>query len=363
MLDFIRVAPENHRIKAAVLDKLSSFIDSGDYIQGQAVRDFEAQFAKAAGVKYAIGVNSGTDALFLSLKALEIGPGDEVITVALTFPATVMAILNCGAIPVLVDIDDTLNIDPDAIKAHITPRTRAIMPVHWTGKMADMKRIMAIAERHQLAVIEDAAQAFGAFRDHRAAGSWGQLGCFSFFPTKNLSTMGDGGMITTNDAALNAKIRLLQDFGRVDREHFGICGYNSRLDTLHALILLEKMNYIDEWNQKRIQLAERYTQSLSERYGTPQTEADEQQVYHLYICKNHIHQNIELVALAREAGIDFRIHYREPIHLQDFIKDQPVRVTPLPKTDALTRHILTLPCFPDLRPEEQEKIIDFLMKH
>jgi dTDP-4-amino-4,6-dideoxygalactose transaminase len=248
-------------VNAAVADVLAS----GQYINGPRVEAFAESFGQYIGTDHCVVCNSGTDALYLALRALNIGPGDEVITSSFTFIATAETISAVGATPVFVDIDwQTFNIDCDQIEAAITDRTRAIMPVHLFGHPADMTQIMAIAERHHLYVIEDCAQATGAEWQHRRVGSWGHVGCFSFFPTKNLGGCGDGGAITTSDPQLADTIRMLREHGSRVRYHHEAIGVNSRLDAVQAAILSIKLRYLDRWNQQRTEVAERYCQLLAD---------------------------------------------------------------------------------------------------
>jgi UDP-2-acetamido-2-deoxy-ribo-hexuluronate aminotransferase len=356
-MDYLRIIPENLEVKAEIMAQISDFIDSGEYISGKAVKEFEQAFAEYCKVKYAIGVNSGTDALFLSLKALGIGQGDEVITTSLTFPATLMAILNSGATPVMIDINDTLNMDPEQIEPNITEKTRAVMPVHYTGKMTDMKKISQIAKKNNLFMIEDSAQACGAFINNKPAGSWGDTGCFSFFPTKNLSTLGDGGIITTNNKTLWKKLNLLKNFGRTDRETFKIAGFNTRLDTIHAIILKEKLKHVDRWNNKRIEIARYYQKHLSGIMRFARTSEHEKEVYHFCIGCLKKGNNFDLLTHAEKNGIDLRIHYQRLVHQQPFIKDKKHRIGSLKFSKKAAGNMVSLPCFPSLRKEEQDKII------
>jgi len=362
MIDFIRVVPENQLVKQRVLERIAHFIDGGDYIDGEPVREFERQFAHYVGCRYAVGVNSGTDALILAMKALGIGSGDEVITVSLTFPATIMAILQCGAVPVLIDVNEHLTMDPDRIEACITPRTKAIMPVHYTGKLADMRAICRIARQYGLFVVEDAAQAAGAHLEGRPAGSWGDVGCFSFFPTKNLSTIGDGGMVVCNRKRLADRVRLLRNFGRSDRETFKIPGINSRLDTIHAIVLMEKLRFADDWNRKRIAIADRYRAALQNVLAMPVTRPDEREVFHFFIGRLRQGRNGTVIRKALEQGVDLRVHYVRPVHRQPFWKRGEGRVSDLRMTEKLARIMLTLPCYPSLTEREQQRVIDFLQK-
>ncbi len=328
---------------------------SGWYILGPEVRAFEAAFAASCGVAHAVGVANGTEALQLALVALGVGPGDEVITVANAGPYSTVTILQAGARPVYVDVDERSHtLDPQALAAAITPRTKAIMPVHLYGRMADMEAILAIADRHGIPVVEDCAQAHGARRDGRAAGSLGACGCFSFYPTKNLGALGDAGAIVTNDAALAEKVRRLREYGWERKYYTGEPGgINSRLDELQAALLAAKLPHLAEWNALRRERAGWYRELLA---GLPLIlpEDDESHVYHLYVVRAANRDQLQAALQAR--GIGTAVHYPVPVHCQPVY----ARFAPpggLPVTERLAREVLSLPLYPELTQAEVEAVV------
>lgn len=323
-------------------------LDSGWYILGQEVQSFEAEFAAYCGVRYAVGVGSGTEALHLALRACGIGTGDEVITVSHTAVATVAAIELAGARAVLVDIEPgRYTLDPSRIEAVITAHTRAIIPVHLYGCPADLAPILDIARRHNLCVIEDCAQAHGACYRGRRVGSWGHLAAFSFYPTKNLGAIGDGGMVVTDEPALAEKVRLLREYGWKERYVSHLHGTNSRLDEVQAAILRVKLRYLDVENQIRGQLACMYNEFLAES-GTvlPVEPPEVTHVYHLYVIR-HPHRD-ELQSYLKDCGIGTGIHYPVPVHLQPAYADLSLRSPGLPVTEQAARQVLSLPLYPEL---------------
>jgi dTDP-4-amino-4,6-dideoxygalactose transaminase len=331
-------------------------MSSGWYILGPETRAFEAAFAAFCGVGYAVGVASGTEALQLALAGLGIGPGDEVITVANAGVPGAVAILQAGAQPIFVDVaEHSFNLDPAALEAAITPRTRAIMPVHLYGRMADMVPILAIAERHGLPVIEDCAQAHGATYRGWAAGSMGACGCFSFYPTKNLGALGDGGMVVTDDAALAEKLRQLRQYGW-ERKYYSSApsGINSRLDELQAALLYVKLQRLPAWNARRRQLAEMYDDMLAGvDLVLPAAPEDGEHVYHLYVVRSE--RRDQLQAALRDHGIATDIHYPLPAHHQP-IYTHLAPAGGLPATDRMAQQVLSLPMYPELTQAEVEAV-------
>ena len=304
-------------IKAELDEAAARVLASGWYILGPEVRAFEAEFAAFCGVGHAIGVGNGTEALYLALVALGVGAGDEVISVANAADYEPLTILQAGARPVFVDVDErTYTIEPELLEAAITPRTKAIMPVHLYGRMADMAAIMAVAARHGLPVIEDCAQAHGAQLGGRVAGSIGVCGCFSFYPSKNLGALGDGGMITTNDAELAAKLRRLRMYGWEKRYHtVDSGGINSRLDEIQAALLRVKLRHLADWNNARRRIAQRYNELLADTgLLLPDLPADQSHVFHLYVVQTP--QRDRLQAALQQRGVETAIHYPLPAHLQ-----------------------------------------------
>ena len=336
---------------------------SGSYIMGQNVKLLESELADYIGVKHTVSLNSGTDALHLALRALDIGKGDEVITTAFTFVATAEAIGIVGATPVFVDIDaDTYNIDPDKIEEAITPRTKAIIPVHLYGQPCDMDRIMNIAKRHNLKVIEDCCQAIGSSYKGQKVGTFGDFGCYSFYPTKNLGTMGDGGLITTNSDTLKDRVVALRNHGGAVRYHHDEIGVNSRLDEIQAAILRVKLPYVDEWNTKRRERASIYNELFSscEDIKTPSELADTYCVYHQYTVK--IPNRDEIFNQLHDAGIGAMLYYPIPLHLQKVNDYLGYSKGSLPITEKNTETVVSLPMFPELTREEQQTVADTLIQ-
>lgn len=351
---------------AAVLHVLAS----GAYIGGPAVKTFEQEFANYIGSAECVGCNSGTDALILALRALKIGPGDEVITTPFTFFASAEVISSVGATPVFVDIDGaTFNMDVDRLEAAITEKTKAIMPVHIFGLPADMTRLMEIANRHNLAVIEDCAQSVGAEWESQKVGSIGHIGCFSFYPTKNLGACGDGGAVTTNDPALAAAMRMLKEHGQSARYFYEEIGCNSRLDALQAAILSIKLRYLDSWNAQRSQKAEFYNEYLDRVPGVavPRQLPAAKGVWNQYtlrIISQDSSQNPasgnfrdSVRAQLQENGIGSMVYYPLPLHLQPVYKSLGYQLGQLPVAEQVCREVLSLPMFPELLREQQERVI------
>ena len=336
---------------------------SGSYILGNNTKALEEELAEYTGAKYAIGLNSGTDALHLALRALDIGAGDEVITTAFTFVATTEAIGIVGAKPVFADINpDTFNIDPAKIEAAITPKTKAIIPVHLYGQPCDMDAIMDIAKRYDLYVIEDACQAMGAEYKGKKVGSIGDIGCFSFYPTKNLGTMGDGGLITTNAAHLKDRIIALRNHGGAVRYHHDEIGVNSRLDEIQSAILRVKLPHLDSWNKLRREKAAYYNELFSTCSDiiTPVELDNTYCIYHQYTVK--VPNRDEIFEKMREAGIGTMLYYPIPLHLQKVHEYLGVGKGSLPHTEKNTDIVMSLPMFPELTKEEQETIASTLIK-
>ncbi len=330
---------------------IAAALSGNRYILGPETLAFEQEFAAYLGVAYAIGVGSGTDALHLAIRACGLGPGDEIITVAHTAVATVSAIESAGATPVLVDIDPaTYTLDPNQIERAITPRTKAIIPVHLYGAAADLKPMIDLARRHQLKLIEDCAQAHGARYADRMVGSYGDVSCFSFYPTKNLGAIGDGGLIATSDPTLADNLRLLRQYGWRERYVSEIAGWNSRLDELQAAILRVKLRYLNEDNDKRRSLAAIYDEQLAGQVTTPIERTGTRHVYHLYVIRHPRRE--ALMNHLRERGIGTAIHYPVPVHLQPAYRGRLGAVGSLPETELAAREIISLPVYPELREAE-----------
>jgi len=365
-----------HEIDAAVLE----VVRSAKYVLGPYVKEFEEKAADYCGATHAIGVASGTDALLLSLKALDIGPGDAVILPSFTFFATAGVIHNVGATPVFCDIDpQTFNLDPNHLRKVLTmdhgPRTRikAIIPVHLYGQIADMDEITAIAQEYGLAVVEDAAQAIGAtyaasVSDHgprtmdpgpTKAGTLGDLGCFSFYPTKNLGAYGDGGMITTNNDELADKLTMLRVHGSRPKYYHKMVGVNSRLDAIQAAILSVKLNHLDSWSKARAEVADRYDEGLSQVdwITTPFRAPGRSHIFHQYTLRIAGGKRDGLKSYLQEQGIGSMIYYPVPLHLQECFSHLGYREGQLPESESASREVLSLPIFPELTGEEQKAVV------
>ena len=337
---------------------LKRTLDKGWFILGEEVRAFEREFAAYIGVDHGIGVGSGTEALHLALAACGIKQGDEVITVSHTAVATVAAVEMTGASPVLVDIEPQFySLDPARLEQAITSRTRAIVPVHLYGQPADLGAILKIARRHRLRVVEDCAQAHGALYDGRRAGSWGDIGCFSFYPTKNLGALGDGGMVVTKDLELAEKVRLLREYGWAERYVSSIPGWNSRLDELQAAVLRVKLRHLDSDNETRARHAARYNDALRTPAAvTPLVRPLARHVYHLYVIR--CPRRDELQAFLKQKGIGALVHYPVPVHLQPAYRGRLKGSDSLPESERAAREVLSLPMYPELSAAELQAVID-----
>ena len=361
------------QIEADVSKAVLAVLASGQYIGGPQVQQFETQFAEYIGTRHAVVCNSGTDALYLAMRALDIGPGDEVITTPFTFVATAETISAVGATPVFVDVDPlTFNIDVDQVAAAITDRTRAVIPVHLFGYPADMTRLMAVAEAHGLAVLEDCAQATGAQWQGQKVGAIGHVGCFSFFPTKNLGACGDGGAITTNDPALVERLRSLREHGQRQRYLHDEVGVNSRLDAVQAVILQIKLRHLDTWNQQRHAVAERYHQLLAPvpDIVLPQVATQGRCVWNQYTVRV-VHPAADDLQARRDRrdavrqflqdqGVSSMVYYPTPLHLQPVYQSLGYREGQLPVAERLACEVLSLPMFPELQPEAQAQVVHAL---
>jgi len=356
IIDLVR---QYHDIQDEIDAAIHQCLESGHFILGAGVEQFEQQLAVYCKMPHAIGVASGTDALLLALVALGIGAGDEVITTPFTFVASANTILHAGAKPVFVDIDPrTFNIDPNQIEAAITPRTKAIMPVHLYGQMANMSAICDIAQRYGLRVIEDSAQAIGASFAGQPVGAYGDAATLSFFPTKNLGAYGDGGAIITKDAALTKKVDLLRKHGATRKYYHEILGYNSRLDALQAHILGVKLHHLAAWTAARRTVAERYNTLFANSVVTPPWV--DQRAYHVYhqytICVPD--RRDELAAYLAKSGVQSMVYYPVPLPQQPLFAGD---TKAYPVTDQVCQSVLSLPCFPELTEGEQTKIAGLVL--
>lgn len=338
-------------------DELKRFVSTGDFTLGKPLQEFENRFAKLIGTKHAIGVNSGTDAIKLSLKAMGVGVGDEVITAANTFVATVGAIAELGAIPVFVDCDDSFCMDVLQLEKAITSKTRAIVPVHFTGYMTDMRRLLPIASKYGLPVVEDACQAILGAIDGRNAGTWGATGAFSLHPLKNLNVWSDGGIIVTDSDAIEKQLRLLRNHGLVNRDSVQILGFNSRLDTLQAIVGNWLIPRTEEITRRRIDNARYYDAALREVSGIsiPPRPSDYRIVYHLYIV--FAKHRDELLDYCIKQGIQAKVHYPVPIYLQPAVQYLSYQPGCFPVTDRHAKSIISFPCDQHLSREEMDYVI------
>lgn len=341
---------------------IARVIGSTSFIMGPEVRAFEEAFAIWCQARYAIGISSGTAAIELTLRALGIGSGDEVITTPFTFIATAEAISATGATPVFADIDPaTYNLNPAAVEAAITPRTRALLPVHLYGQPANMPALAAIAQRHGLALIEDAAQAHGAEIDGRRVGSLGHAACFSFYPGKNLGAYGDGGAVTTGDEALAGRLRKLRDHGRVSKYVHDEIGYGHRLDALQAAILAAKLPHLDAANAARRRLAARYGELLAgSELVLPHVPQGVTPVWHLYVVRTA--RRDEVLAGLKAQGIEAGIHYPLPLHLQPAYRSLGLGSGAFPVVEAASQQVLSLPLFPEMTDAQQERVVAALVE-
>jgi dTDP-4-amino-4,6-dideoxygalactose transaminase len=345
-------------IKPEIDAAMQRVVNNTSFILGKEVAEFEKNFAAFCHAQYCVGTDSGTAALHLALIILGVKAGDEVITTTHTFIATAEVISLIGAKPVLVDIDPrTYNIDPNKIEAAITPRTRAIIPVHLYGQPAEMDAIMEIARKHNLRVIEDAAQAHGAEYRGKRAGTMGDVACFSFYPGKNLGAYGDAGALVTNDAALAEHARMLRDHGRSEKYAHKLTGYGYRLDALQAAILGAKLPHLDAWNARRREIADYYTELLTNTdIVTPYVPPHIQPIYHIYCIRAKNRDALQKHLKAR--GIETGIHYPIPLHLQPVYQNLGYHAGDFPHAEKAANEILSLPMYPELTDEQAQQIVD-----
>jgi dTDP-4-amino-4,6-dideoxygalactose transaminase len=344
-------------VREQIARAIAGVIDSGRFILGPRVSEAEKAFSEHVGAAHGIGVANGTDALVIALRALGVEPGDEVICPSFTFYATAESIAAVGAIPVFADVEDeTYNLDPEAVEAAITARTRAIVPVHLFGHPAAMGALTAIGRKHGLAVLEDAAQAFGASLDGVPCGAVADAATFSFFPTKNLPCFGDGGLITTGSAEVDRMCRVLRFHGSEDKETFTHVGYNSRLDELQAAILLELLPLLDGWNDGRIAVAARYAElGLGEHVVLPAVAESARHIYHLYVVRSQ--ERERLVAGLGEVGVASKTYYSTPLHLQPVFAHLGHAEGSLPVTERCARECVALPMSPTLSEAQQAEVV------
>jgi dTDP-4-amino-4,6-dideoxygalactose transaminase len=344
-------------IRCEVMRAIEDVFDSMHLFLGPQLHAFEDEFAAYCGARYCVGVANGTDALHLALRAAGIAPGDEVVTVAHTFFATAEAIIMAGATPVFVDVDpQTYLMDVSQVEARLTPRTRAIMPVHLYGQMVDMDPLMDIAARHNLVVIEDAAEAHGAEYRGRRAGAIGQLGCFSFYYSKNLGAYGESGAVTTSDPELAERLRRLRDHGSTERYHHEEFGFNSRMDEVQAAVLRVKLRYLEEWNLQRQQHAGKYAELLADTsLRLPTVAAERSHIWYVYVVASAERDALREKLTAADVGTG--IHFPIPIHLQPASQGLGYVAGDLPNTERVAREVLSIPMYAELRPEQIEWVV------
>ena len=352
---FVALDLQQRALKPELMEAVGRVIDSGQYILGGEVERFERAFAALCGTPHAVGVSNGTCALILALRALGIGPGDEVITAPNSFLASASSIALAGARPVFADVRDDLNIDPDAVLAAITSRTRAIIPVHLAGRPAAMDRLCAIARRYDVAIVEDAAQAVGARLHGRPVGGFGAFGCFSLHPLKNLGALGDAGVMTTADPDLARRVVIDRNHGLRDRDAVDHFGYNARLDAIQAAILTVKLPHLPAWTAQKRRLAARYREALRDVVGVPEDAPGAECVYATFIIRAERRDDLQRSLAARD--IEAFVHYPTPIHLQEAAHDLGYRKGDFPVAERLAHEILSLPIYPGLSEAQQESVI------
>src|SRR5215210_6397359 len=360
LIPVLDLKPQYAAVKLNIQDAVTRVLDSGQFVMGPEVQAFERETALYLNTRYAISVNSGTDALFIGLRALGIGPGDEVITTPFTFFATAEAISHVGATPVFVDIERrTFNIDSELIEEKITPRTKAILPVHLFGQAADMAPILTLARKYDIMILEDVAQAFGGKYQGQKLGTIGDVGAFSFFPSKNLGACGDGGLIATNDTAVAEFARMLRVHGAKEKYRNEVVGYNSRLDELQAAILRVKLPYLDQWNAQRRRIAERYNELLEDvpDIATPIEAPYAEHVYHQYTVRILNQRRDEIKEKLLKAHISTAVYYPIPVHALPVYSDLQFD---LPQAWKAASEVLSLPFWPQISLTVQERVADSL---
>lgn len=358
---FVNLTRHHNTIKNELQNSFERVLSHSQFILGEEVKQLESEIASYVGVKHAIGVSNGTNGLMLSLKACDIGPGDEVITTPFTFIATAEVITTVGATPVFCDIDtDTYNIDSDLIQSKVTRKTKAIIPVHLYGQAADMDAIMQISRASNIKIVEDMAQAIGAKYKNKMVGTFGDCACISFFPTKNLNALGDGGMILTSDGDIDKKIRQLRVHGASKKYHHDMIGYNERLDGLQAAFLRVKLPLLDKWNAKRREIADFYANNLKDIVRIPQILTDNISIYHQYSILTE--KRDQLKQFLADNGVGTEIHYPKCLHQQDAFKYLGYKEHDFPVAESVAKEVLSLPIHQDLTREEIQYVVDMIRK-
>src|SRR5262249_34823157 len=362
----IDLSGQHRFLRSELVTAIEGVLDSQQFVLGSEVMALESELANYCRTKFAIGCASGSDALLLALMALDLAPGDEVITAPFTFFATGAAIVRLGATPKFVDIDpQTYNIDTQQIAAAITSRTKAILPVHLYGQCADMDALLEISRRNQIPLVEDAAQAIGAEDNGRRAGSMGEIGCFSFYPTKNLGGAGDGGMLVTQDDDINKRLRKLRVHGGATEYHHDEVGINSRLDALQAVVLRVKLKYLDEWSAARRQKADRYTElindaGIADRFVPPFIRPGARHIFHQYVIRTP--GNEEVIKYLAQHNIGSKVYYPVPLHQQQCFAFLGYKEGQFREAERAARETLALPCFPELTDQQQAFVIETLAR-
>lgn len=357
MIKFVDLNRVHSPIRAEIEEAINNVLDTSVFIMGKPLEEFEKEFAAYCGTKYCLGVGSGGDALRFAVLALGLGKGDEVITVANTFTATVDVVVQAGATPVLVDCDQYFNIDIKQVKKKINKKTRAIIPVHLYGQACFMNEIIDLAKKYNLYVIEDCAQAHGADFRGKKVGGFGDIGCFSFYPGKNLGALGDGGAIVTNNEKVVEQVKMLRNYGMLEKYYEKIIAYNSTLDSIQAAVLSVKLKYLDQWNQQRRKAAVLYNKLLSGVVETPKEHPMGKHVYHLYVVKVE-NQKVRdgLQMFLAERGISTVLHYPVPVHLQEAYKFLGHKVGDFPRSESNSKTIISLPMFPGITKKEIKEV-------
>jgi len=359
-IPYTNLGSQTAEIKKELLQAVEQVLDSGHYILGPSVSQFEKEFSNYSQAKYGIGVANGTSSLYLVLKAIGVKEGDEIITAPNSFVASASSIALAGARPVFVDIRKDLNMDPAKLEAAITPRTKAIIPVHLTGRPARMAEIMEIAKKHHLFVLEDAAQAVGATLNGKKVGSWGDAASFSLHPLKILYAYGDAGIITTQHQYIYEKLLRARNHGLKNRNDCEFFSFNERLDELHAAMLLVQLKHIDKWTEKRRQLALRYNQALKNVVEVPEEGPGEYCVYQTYMIQAD--KRDALLTYLSEAGVDAKVHYATPIHLQEAARYLGHTTEDFPETVLMSTRILSLPLYHSMTFAQQDRVIELIRK-